>query len=250
MSVAPEGVLVSEIDLSADWRVGRGLNGGYVAGVLLAAMHDVVADPARPARSLTVHYLRPAAPGAARLETRLERPGRSLSALSCRLVQGGSTAALALAAFSAERPGPAWQDLARPDAPSPEALASSSRQFGFTRNWDARPVVGAPPLSGAPTALSGGWLRALTDTFAGAPLLAAMADSWMPAAVARLSERPGFLPTIDLTVHFHAELPVGGWAFVLFRSDLAGGGQWEEDGTIWSPEGRVLARSRQLALFV
>jgi acyl-CoA thioesterase len=35
---------------------------------------------------------------------------------------------------------------------------------------------------------------------------------------------------------------------VRFESRLAAGGLWEEDGEVWSRDGRLLAQSRQLAM--
>jgi len=63
------------------------------------------------------------------------------------------------------------------------------------------------------------------------------------------------VPTIDLTIHFRApeaaaiadpDAPVLG----VFRSTDAAEGLIEEDGELWSPDGVLLAQSRQLALLV
>jgi acyl-CoA thioesterase len=81
------------------------------------------------------------------------------------------------------------------------------------------------------------------------PLVAAMTDAWMPPAFLRMSERL-FVPTIDLTIHFRSPLPAGEhpWVLGIFTTRLAAGGACEEDGEIWSAEGRLLAQSRQLAI--
>ena len=57
------------------------------------------------------------------------------------------------------------------------------------------------------------------------------------------------VPTIDLTIHFR-EVPddQAQPCLVRFRSRLASGGYVEEDGDVWSHDGRLLAHSRQLAL--
>jgi acyl-CoA thioesterase len=62
-------------------------------------------------------------------------------------------------------------------------------------------------------------------------------------------------PTIDLTVHFRAPGAVAALAaedhlLVRFRSTTAAGGFFEEDGELWSPDGTLLAQSRQLALLL
>ena len=38
------------------------------------------------------------------------------------------------------------------------------------------------------------------------------------------------------------------WFLVVFRSQMAADGFVEEDGEVWSRDGRLLAHSRQLAL--
>jgi acyl-CoA thioesterase len=85
-----------------------------------------------------------------------------------------------------------------------------------------------------------------------AAVVACLADAWMPALFTRIDFR-AFAPTVDLTVHFRAELPLpelGPEDFVLgvFSSKRAESGFWEEDGELWTRGGRLIAQSRQLAL--
>jgi len=65
----------------------------------------------------------------------------------------------------------------------------------------------------------------------------------------------GALPTVDLTIHYRmdpADAGVGpdDFCLAIFRSRLAHAGYVEEDGEIWSPDGRLLAQSRQLAVIL
>ena len=69
------GAWASEVD--AGWFAGRGPNGGYLAAMVLRAMVAELRDAAREPRSLTCHYLRPAAPGAVRIDVVVERSGRA-----------------------------------------------------------------------------------------------------------------------------------------------------------------------------
>ena len=57
-------------------------------------------------------------------------------------------------------------------------------------------------------------------------------------------------PTIDLTVHIRAPLPVTGPLLARFTSRLASDGFFEEDGELWAPDGTLVAQSRQLALLL
>jgi acyl-CoA thioesterase len=71
----------------------------------------------------------------------------------------------------------------------------------------------------------------------------------IPAAFSRLG-RFAIVPTLDLTIHFRSPLPVegDGWALAVLDSRRSAGGTWEEDGELWSRDGRLLAQSRQLAM--
>jgi len=68
-------------------------------------------------------------------------------------------------------------------------------------------------------------------------------------------ERAAPAPTLDYTVHFRAPLPEPGASaqdpyLATFRSGLARGDFFEEDGELWSQGGSLLAQSRQLALLL
>ena len=53
--------------------------------MLLRALIETVAEPARAPRSLTIHYARAPEPGPVSIHTVIERAGRSLSTLSARM---------------------------------------------------------------------------------------------------------------------------------------------------------------------
>jgi hypothetical protein len=64
---------------------------------------------------------------------------------------------------------------------------------------------------------------------------------------------PVAAPTVDLTIHFRRALPLPGMdpaapLLGLFTSRFSADGFFEEDGELWSPDGVLLAQSRQLAL--
>ena len=60
-------------------------------------------------------------------------------------------------------------------------------------------------------------------------------------------------PTLEYTVHFPRDLPVAGeldpdWTLVRLVTDEATDGHFSEDGELWSRNGTLLARCRQIAL--
>lgn len=237
------------------WWIAAGPNGGYVAAILLRAFERAVDDPARAPRSLTVHYTAPPAAGPALVETRVERCGRSLTALSARLLQDDRVCALALAAFSRPREAHAFCEARMPEVAPPERCPAPPRPVEIAHRYDTRWAIGSLPFSGGDRALCGGWIRLAEPRAVDAPLLAAYADALPPAIFSRSSERDlaGGVPTVDLSVHFRASLPLEGarpdaFCLAVFRTQVAREGFLEEDGEIWSPGGVLLAQSRQLAV--
>lgn len=260
----PGATRTFEARIDRGWWILRGPNGGYVAAILLRAMQAAVGDDARAPRSLTVHYTSPPAEGAARVETRLERAGRSLSTVTARLLQEGRLKALAVGAFSRPREGPELRHARRPEVPPPEAIEPLALDappepgaLTLRERFDSRPAVGPSSVgSGDKEALAGGWMRlAEGPRPLDPPLAATLTDAWPPSVFSWTP--PGELvlgvPTVDLTVHFRAKLPPPGLVdgeFVLgvFRTREAHEGFVEEDGEIWSRDGLLLAQSRQLAI--
>ncbi|HWH94233.1 MAG TPA: thioesterase family protein [Baekduia sp.] len=256
-AVVPAGDGVWETTISDRWAVPRGPNGGYIAATVLRALQEAVADPARAPRSLTLHYLRPPAAGKkAVIDVTVERTGRTLTALSARMVQDGRTMVLALAAFADDFPAAADYAAPAPDVGPPPAelhtLPAAPGVPGIALRTALSPVFGAAPMSGGDEPLAGGWLRLAEPRPADATALAFYVDAWLPAPFALL-KAPAPAPTIDLTIHFRTRLPHPGMAaddpvLARFSSSTSRGGYFEEDGAIWAPDGTLLAQSRQLAL--
>lgn len=253
-----DGVYLARIDRG--WWVRVGPNGGYLGAILVRAMEHAVGDPERAPRSVTVHYLRPPVEGPAQVHTRVERVGRSLTTVSARLLQDEGLRALALGAWSRARRAPEFQQAAMPEVAPPEQTAprepAPGPQIGMHARYDSRPALGPRPSTRGERAETGGWLRLAEPRVVDAPLAFAYADGW-PPAVFSLLERPGAghgVPTVDLTVHFRATLPLpqakpGDFTLAAFRSRVLREGFLEEDGELWSRDGVLLAQSRQLAMF-
>jgi acyl-CoA thioesterase len=211
-------------------------------------------DPARPPRSLTVHFVDAPQAGPVDVAVTVERAGRSSSVLSLRLEQDGRPIALALAGAAAWREGePEWADLAMPAAPPPEDCPEVPRVDGaprFQERFDLRWVEGGMPGHPSETARHLAWMR-LKE---GGPLdhlaVTAMSDGWMPAAFSKLG-RFAIVPTFDLTIHFRAPLPLDDVPLLgRFRSRLVRDGFFDEDGELWTPDGKLVAQSRQLGLLL
>ncbi len=240
------------------WRAGRGPHGGYLAAMLLRALTQSVAEPARSARSLTIHFLSAPAPGAVAITTECQRAGRSMSFLSARMEQQGRPMALALATFSPAWPGPEISEVRMPEVQPPgpgrepgTVIAAERGGPEFARHITFQRRFGGMPFADAREPMeSGGWIGLVEPRALDAPALAFFCDALIPAPFMRVSA-PVPAPTIDITVHFRTALgarPLQELVLARSRARLVHEGFFEEDAEIWSADGTLLAQSRQLAL--
>lgn len=248
------------VQLNDRWWIGPGPNGGYVAALILQAMSEVVSEltenkAVQPPRSLSVHFLSAPSVGEAEVDVKIERRGHSTTFISARLIQDDETEAKAMAVFSAERDGPSFDHSTMPSVPSPESgreLDTAQAPVAVFTQYRAVPVIGGTAFGGGPRAETGGWIKLKDEQPMTAVLAAAMLDVWYPAPFVTLTERV-FAPTLEYTVHFPRILPIEGaedpdWVLVRLMADEAHDGHFSEDGELWSRDGTLLARSRQVAL--
>ena len=258
-AITPAGGGVFSAVCDPAWDAPRGPNGGYLAAIVLRAMAARLEDPSRPARSITLHYLRPPRGGPLQIDVVVERSGRTLSTLSARVTQDDRLCVVAIAAFAG-----AFADVegARFSAPIPDVLPAAQVDVlpaheaapPIRHRFVMRHAIGPEPFSGGQEALTGGWISLHEPQPLDAATLAFYADAWLPPVFSRLAV-PLAAPTIDLTIHFRdpsaaasvaPDEPVLG----VFRSDYASDGLTESDGELWSPDGVLLAHSRQLMLLL
>jgi acyl-CoA thioesterase len=238
------------------WWTPRGPLGGYVMAIVLRGMALAVDDAERLPRSLTVYFLRPPAAGVVTVRPVVERTGRSLTAVSARLEQDGKLLALGMAAFSVEWPGPLLSE-----APMPEVEPASPHEAAPARPGERErpPFIdqltmqrrfGELPFSGAASMKAGGWLGLREERELDALAVALLADAWFPAPWPRLRALAP-APTIEMTVLFRASLRLPNSLLLgRFKTRLVRDGFFEEDGELWSPDGTLVAQSRQLGLLM
>lgn len=244
--------------IDSGWWIERGPNGGYIAALVMQAFVAEVDDPNRHARSLTVHYLAPAVEGPAQVEVTTERKGRLVQYLTLRLRQGDRLVSAAQAAFAVmNETGPTFADPSFPGYPPPDEIDHAADPPGLVamrQRYEFRHVTGAPWDGPAHTAETAGWIRLVEQRPYDVALVAAIADAWYPAVFTRLTERFG-VPTVDLTVHIRGvaamqRMRPDDWMAARFRTTIADEGFLEEDGQLWSPDGTLIAHSRQLGMLL
>ena len=242
--------------VAAGWETPRGPLGGYVLALVMRALDLAVDDAERQPRSVTMHFLRVPQPGPVTVRATVERAGRSLTSVSGRLEQNGKLLGIALGAYS--KP---WESPLLADAPMPEVDPPDERrppQDGladekapeFLQRLTMQHRFGEAPFSKAEHGLVGGWLGLREERPIDSLAVALLADAWFPAPWPRLSALAP-APTIDLTIHFRAPLPLDdGLLLGRFTTKLVREGFFEEDGELWAADGTLVAQSRQLALLI
>ena len=236
-------------DVSDRWGVLSGVpNGGFMMCYALRALTHTVSKP--DPLTLTAHFLRPGRLGAVQVETELIKTGKRNATAAARVVQGDKEVMRALATFGQWDNGAATEVTGAPPAlpDRDECLSHASggapeiakrfdnRLDPTTMGW----AVGKP--SG--DMVLRGWMRLADGRDPDTLVMPLFADGLPPPAFNVLS--PGWVPTIELTVHFRAR-PVPGWLRAEFRTRFVTGGLLEEDGELWDESGQLVAQSRQLA---
>ena len=242
--------------LDRGWWILRGPNGGYLTAILMRAIRAHVDDAGRSPRSLTIHFLALANEGPVEVEVRTERRGNSLTAVQARMAQEGRLIAIGLAVLGEARPPFEIPAAPMPELLPPEQLERNRREIPISGRFDLRFLPGHQPFSGSEHGSVAGWIRLDEPQVLDYILLAAYTDSFPPALFSMLdASSPLGMPTVDLTLHFHAALPrpqdrADDYCLARMRSKTSHQGFVVEDAEIWSRDAQLLARSRQLAAVV
>lgn len=243
-------------NISRDFWVQAGPNGGYLAAIALRGASFLVDEPARAPRSLHARYLSAPQAGPFELVAEVVRKGRSMTTVAVRMQQEGRDFVHASACFSEGFSGIAFQDCAMPEARPLEQSTAIEKRIPLNHRYDMWHAVGGE-LRESSRAVTGGWIRFADPRPIDVLALAALWDAWPPAVFARAMEQRfrGAVPTVEVSVYFRRRVPLpdgAAGAYVLLRSEstMADEGITEESAEIWSAGGLLLAQSRQLALLL
>ncbi len=251
--------------LHGAWNIGTTPNGGYALSPVLKALAEQAGGGKAPL-SMTTHYLRPTVPDmAASITVESVKQGRRLSVFRASLAQPAGSHSAApqerLACIASFGPlesgtdGPTFDELRPDDIPGPDECLDRSHlpqgvELPIMSRLDIRldPRTAASDDGGAEAAVMRGWIRfgdgRPTDIWA----LPLFADAFPPSVFSRLG-RIGWVPTLELTVHVRAQ-PAPGWIQATFETSDLQDGLLIEDGVLWDETGRLVARSRQLAMLL
>jgi len=244
---------------SEDYWAFVGPFGGATAATILRALVDHPQRSGDPL-SLTVNYCALIAEGVFDLDVRLVRANRSTQHWSVEVTQGGGDVlTLATAVFAERRPSWSHQQTQLPQVRPFEEI----RPFhGFGASWikqyDFRFIEGEPDFSGAKkdvpaSAFSKMWISDRIPRKIDALSLMSMSDAFFGRVFHVRRELVPF-GTVSLTTYFHTD------AKELIREDITRllaiadanlfqKGYGDQTGELWSPSGRLLATTHQIAYF-
>ena len=230
-----------------DWMQGRSAFGGLQAAVALRAMRNLV--PAVSLRTFQMIFVAPVGAEAMRAQARVLRTGKSATHVESRLEADGVTLALAVGVF-----GSARESIVRLDLPAPAPLRVTAKlpyvpgvMPAFMQHFDVGLLDGALPFANARVDHAYYELSLRDQGPVSEAHLLVLADFMPPVA---LSWMPGVVPGSSLTWMLeivdddYATQPLQGW-----RADAtmqaARDGYTSQTTTIYAPDGRAIALSRQ-----
>lgn len=242
--------------LTDRWMIGGGPNGGYIATFLIRAMREESVQP--DPLTMTTHFLTRPEPGRIDVEVTVLHEAGAHAFLQANLSQMGQIRAISLATFGRLRPDEIRSTQATmPEAADPDTAATRPLPPGLTAGpaasfldrFDHREASGelSSLWHGVPgRAEVGGWTRLSDGRPMDALAVPLLMDAYPPAMFATF--QGGMAPTVELTVHWR-DRPGPEWQLLRFSSRFLQSGYTEEDGEMWSTDGRLVAQSRQLARF-
>ena len=233
--------------------------GGATAATILRALMEhpqAAGDPL----SLTVNYCAPIAQGDFDLDVRLVKANRSTQHWCVELTQGGGdVATLATAVFAERRPSWSHQQAPFPQSkPFEQTLPYANVAASWVKQYDFRFVEGEPQLGAASHAAPGSafsklWIGDTAPRTVDLLSLLSMSDAFFGRI---FHVRNEFVPfgTVSLTAYFHAaadDLAAEDLTHILATADanVFHKSYGDQTGELWSPNGRLLATTTQMAYF-
>jgi len=244
---------------SEDYWAFVGPFGGATAATILRALIDHPQRAGDPL-SLTVNFCAPIAEGAFDLDVRLVKANRSTQHWCVEMTQGGGeVATLATAVFAERRPSWSYpQAPFPPSKPYEQTLPYAKIAAPWVKQYDFRFVEGEPSwdttaLSATPNSYSKLWIGDRLPRKIDALSLMSMTDGFFGRIFHAKRELVPF-GTVSLTTYFHADaadLAAEDITRVLAVADakIFHKSYGDQNGELWSPSGRLLATTTQIAYF-
>jgi acyl-CoA thioesterase len=245
-----------EADLPEAWTALQGVHGGFVASLAVRAVTRTMADPSRTLRAATFGFLRGVRPGPATFDVERVRIGRSLATLHVSVAQGDGPPSV----VGRMHLSPPWAGAEFSDLTPPALLAPPLDAQRFVIPGERGHVHQLPTWLHPETTMFAGraqarwlaWTRPIRPDRVDAEWLTMLGDYFPPAVSVRNTE-PSRAVTIEYGIQIHTSAesyPIGDDQHVAceIHAKHAASGFAVEDGTIWAPDGTLLATVRQTRL--
>lgn len=233
------------------WSQGRTLFGGLQAALLVRAMRSQV-DADVPLRTLQTTFVGPVTPGPLHLRVETLRQGKSVTHVDARIVSEAGIGCTALGVFGRGRPS---RVVLAPPRPAISKTAEASPRMPyfdgvtptFTQFIEQRWATGAMPYCGGESARTQIYVRYPDEPQVTESLVIALADT-IPSPALSILKKPAMASsmtwTLELLVDDLGALPAGYW---LMDAEVSAGSQGylAQSATLWSPDHRAVALSRQ-----
>ncbi|HUP85680.1 MAG TPA: thioesterase family protein [Acidimicrobiales bacterium] len=251
------------VDLAERWNVGRNQNGGVLLATVARALGEVTGQP--DPFAVTGHYLAAATNGPASVRSTLVKPGRTYATATGELWQDDRERIRVVGSFgdlvTRAAEGPFAIPVELPPLPPVDGctdlfglLTTAVGERSLTkslRNFEIRtdPDGGWGPGEQPKRPSLRGWVRFRDEDTVTPMMLLALADGFPPTLLGHTEI--GWLPTIELTVHVFGRPPADEpWLRAELSTRTIAGGLLDEDGELWTADGRLVARFRQLAMLI
>jgi acyl-CoA thioesterase len=237
------------------WDIGGNANGGYLMALAAQGLRHLAGRP--DPISMTGHYLSPGRPGPVRIDGEVVKQGRRFSTVAGRMHRDGTPILQVVGSFGdLSQPLGTYEHLAvgPPELPPFDDCVPRTANQGTVQvaMMDRLAVRLHPDHVGWVTgdrrgvAEIAGWFGFADGRPVDTLALLMVCDAF-PPAVFHLDMPPGWVPTVEYTVHVRG-IPAPGPVRCVFRSQFVQGGFLNEDGEVWDSEGKLVAQSRQLGL--
>ncbi|MEN9821822.1 MAG: hypothetical protein RLZ04_248, partial [Actinomycetota bacterium] len=226
------------------WDIYGNANGGYLMALAARGLRAVAGRP--DPVTVTGHYLAPGRPGPVSVDGSVVKAGRRFATVTGRLHRDGSPIVQVTGSFGdLSQPPSAYEHLVSgpPELPpyeecvprtDPGGLAPALMNRLDLRMHPDHVVRPDGPRSGR--AEVAGWFAFADGRPVDSLALLLVCDAF-PPAVFHLDMPPGWVPTVEYTVHVRG-VPAPGPVRCVFRSQFVQGGFLNEDGEVWDSRGR------------
>lgn len=245
-----------EGELLDGWDIRGNANGGYLLALAVRAM--TMASGRLHPITVTAHYLAPGRPGPVVVSTEVVKSGKRFATVTGAMVGAdGREIVRVLGTFGDVLAGAGDAEVVQGQPPElppfDQCVRRQSHEIDFTAGLMDRLDQRIDPatasfMTGVKSGVAemNGWFD-FADGRRSDPLALMLATDSFPPAVFHLDVPPGWVPTLEMTVHVR-DVPAPGPLRVAFHTSFVTNGLFEETGEVWDSAGRLVAMSRQLAL--